>query len=63
LQAGGNVHSIAQHIAILLHHIAQMDADADVDLLGFLFLCIVRSELGVDVLGALHGVDHGRELD
>jgi len=36
-----------------------MDPDADVNLLSRLFVCIVGAELGVNLLGALHSVDHG----
>jgi len=39
-----------------------VDADAHVDLLGCLFLGVVSTELGMNVLGALHGVDYGGEV-
>ena len=41
----------------------RVDADADVDLFRFLFLGVVGAELRLNLLGALHGVDHGREVD
>ena len=40
----------------------EMNADADVNLFGFLFLGVVRPQLGLNLLGALHGVDDGRKV-
>ena len=40
----------------------EMDADADVNLLGFLLLGVVRPELGLNLLGALHGMDDGGKV-
>ena len=62
LQPGGDVHAIAKHITIVLDDVAQMDADADVNLLGFLFLSVMGTKLRLNLLGALHGVDDGREV-
>jgi hypothetical protein len=62
LQPEGNVHALTKHIAIPLHDIAQVDADTDVHLLGYLFVSIVSMELLLDALSALHGVDHRGEF-
>ena len=40
----------------------EMDADADVNLFGWLFLGVVSPELGLNLLGALHGVDDGGKV-
>ena len=61
MEPGSDVHAIAKHIAIVLDNVAQMNTNADVDLLGFLLLRVwvgMRPEL----LGALHGIDDGREV-
>ena len=57
LQPRGDVHPIAKHIAILLHDVAQMNADADMDLFGSFFSDVVSLELALNLLRALHGVD------
>jgi hypothetical protein len=62
LQPGGNIHPITKHIAIPLHDIAQMDADTDVNLLGYLFAGIVSTKLLLNELGTPHGMDYRREL-
>ena len=49
LQPRGDIHPIAKYIAILLDDVAQMDADADMNLFGFLFLRIVGPELGLNL--------------
>ena len=62
LQAGGDVDAVAEEIAVLEDHVAQIDADAEADAL---VLRRVRLPLGhalLDQHGALHGVDHAAEL-
>src|SRR5438445_6739988 len=39
-----------------------MNANTDVDLLGTVLFCVVSTELGLNMLCALHGVDHGGKL-
>ena len=39
-----------------------VDADTDVNLFVLLLLCVVRTELRLDTLGALHGVDYRGEV-
>src|SRR5262245_53636822 len=39
-----------------------MDADTDVDLFGRLFVCIVGAKSSLNLLSALHGLDHGGKL-
>ena len=39
-----------------------MNADADVNLLGWFLVYVVSAELGVNLLGTLHGMDDGREV-
>jgi hypothetical protein len=46
----------------LLHDVARVDADAQVQLLAGLFLSVVGFELLLDRLGALDSVDHGGEV-
>ena len=58
LQPRGDVHPIAKHIAISLDDVARVNADADMNLLGFVFLGVVRPQLRLNLLGALHGMDH-----
>ena len=42
LEARGDIHAVAQHIAVGLHHdITEVDADADMNLLAVFFLRIV----------------------
>src|SRR5262249_9129300 len=43
--------------------IPQMNPDADVNLLGFLLLGIVGTEVGLNVLRTLHGVHDGGKVD
>ena len=62
LEPRGDVHPIAKHIAILLDDVAQVDANADVNLFRALFLGVVGAELGLNLLGALHGVHDGRKV-
>ncbi len=45
LQPRGDVHPITEHIAILLHDVTQMNANAHVNLFGFLLLGVVRPQL------------------
>ena len=40
----------------------RVDADADVNLFASLFLGVVGSELGLNLLRALHGVDDGGKV-
>ena len=40
----------------------RVNADADVNLLGCLFLGVVSAELGLNLLGALHGMDDGGKV-
>jgi hypothetical protein len=63
LQAGRDVDAVTLYIALVLYDIAQMDADPDMNLLRGFVLGVIGTELGLNTLGALHGVDHGRELD
>ena len=46
-----------------LDNVAQINADADVNLLDRLFVSVVGAELGVHLLGTLHGVYYGRKID
>jgi hypothetical protein len=62
LEARGNVDPVALHIALLLHDIAQVEANANVDLVGGLLLSVISLELRLNVLRTLHGVDHGGKL-
>jgi hypothetical protein len=62
LQPGGNIHPVAEHITVALDDVPGMDTDADVDLLGCLFLGVVGLELGVNLLGTLYGVDDGGKV-
>src|SRR5262249_20280128 len=57
------IHSIAEHIALPLHDIAQMEADTDVHLLGYLFAGVVGAKLRLDKLDALYSVYDRGELD
>ena len=41
LQPRGNVHPIAKHVTLPLDDVTRVDADADMDLLGFLFLRVI----------------------
>ena len=63
LQTRGDIDPVAEHIPILLHDVALMNADADVNLLGLVLLGVVGAELGLNRLRALHGMDDGGEFD
>jgi hypothetical protein len=39
-----------------------VDANADMDLLGFFLVAIVSTELRLNLLGTLYGVDHGGKV-
>ena len=52
----------AEHIPIPLDDVTGMDANTDMDLLGCFLLGVVGVELGLNLLGTLHGVDHRREV-
>jgi hypothetical protein len=39
-----------------------MNADTDVDLFAWVFLSVVGTKLGLNVLGALHGMHDGGEI-
>ena len=41
----GDIHPITKHISVFLYDVAEMDADADVNLLGFLVLGVTRPQL------------------
>jgi hypothetical protein len=46
-----------------LYDVAEMDADADMNLVGF-FLCgVVCPQLRLNLLRTLHGMNHGRKID
>ena len=45
-----------------LDNIAQMNADADVNLFSLGFLGVVRPQLRLNLLGALHSMDHGGKV-
>ena len=64
LEPGRDIHPVAHEIAVaLLHHVAEMDADAELDpsVLGDACVAFDRSFLHFD--RAAHGVDHASELD
>ena len=64
LEPGGDVDALAVEVAIwLVHHVAEIDPDAEADPLGVrpLGLALCRPLLQQD--GAAHGVDDARELD
>jgi hypothetical protein len=50
------------HIAFALDNVAQMDANADVELLGTLFVGVIRAQLGLHDLCPLHRMHDGRKL-
>ena len=62
LQPGGDVDPIAKHIAVFLHNVTEMNTNADVNLLGFLLLGVVRPQLALNRLRTLHSVDDGGEV-
>ena len=45
-----------------MDNVTQVNADADVNLLGWFLVYVVSAELGVNLLGTLHGMDDGREV-
>ena len=63
LEPGGDVDAIAKYISLLLENITQMNADTDVNLFALLVRGVVCSQLGMNRLGALHGMDDRGELD
>jgi hypothetical protein len=63
LEPRGHVYAVAKHIAVFLDNVAKMDANADLDLFGSIFRGVVGLELPLDVLGALHGMHDGGEVD
>ena len=62
LEARGDVHAIAVEIALVGHHVAEIDADAEADalVLGDLRLALRHAALGGD--GAGDRIDHAAEL-
>ena len=62
MQPGGDVHSVAEDIAVPLHDIARMDADAHMNLFSRVFLSVVGTELRQDLLGTLHGIYYRWEI-
>jgi hypothetical protein len=62
LQPRGNVHPVAKYVTVALYDVARVDANADMNLLGFVLLGVVGTELGLNLLGTLDSVDDGREV-
>jgi hypothetical protein len=61
LEAGGHIDPIAEHIASALDDVAQMDATADMKLLGGVVLGVIGMELALNALGTLHSMhDRGK---
>jgi hypothetical protein len=62
LQPRGNVHPVAKYVTVTLDNVPRVDTNADMNLLGCSFLGVVSTKLGVNLLGALYGVDDGGEV-
>lgn len=53
----GDVHPLTEHVAVALHDIAGVDADADMDVFGFGSLSVMGAQLALNLLGALPGMN------
>jgi hypothetical protein len=60
LQAGGDIHAFAEQIAVIEHHIAEIDADTIAELAGL--GCRPGAELALHLDRAEHRLDHAAEL-
>jgi hypothetical protein len=64
LQSRGDVDAIAHQVAVgLLDHVAEMDADAEIDAAVVRHPNIAVDEAILHRYGAAHGLDHAAELD
>ena len=59
-----DVHAVAHEIAvILLDHVAQMNAGAELNALLRRHSCVTLDHAALHLDGAAHGIDHAAELD
>ena len=63
LQARGDVDAVAKNVVILDDDVAEVDADAELDALLGRDVGIAPRHAGLDLDGALHGLDDALELD
>jgi hypothetical protein len=64
LKPGGDVDTIAHQIAVrLFDHVAEMDADAELDAAIFRHADVALDHAALHLDGATHGVDDAAELD
>jgi hypothetical protein len=63
LQPGSYINSIAQDIPVLSNDVAQMNANADVNLLGCVLLNVMSTEVRLNTLGTLHGINNRRKIN
>jgi hypothetical protein len=63
LQACGDVDAIAQHVLVLDHHIAQVDADPEADAAILRHIGLTSGQGDLDINGAPDGFDRAVELD
>ena len=64
LQARGDVDAVAHQVAVaFLDHIAQMDADPELDAAVLRHAGIALDHAVLHLDGAAHGIDHAAELD
>jgi len=62
LETGSNVNPVPKYISILLHDVAQMNANTDVNLGMRFCLSVMSPQSRLNLLSALHGVNHRREV-
>ena len=62
LEACRHVHALAEQVAPVDHHVAQMDADAEPHRAGLVPPAMAGGELALDLDRALHRLDDAREV-
>ena len=63
-EARGDIDAVAHQIAVaLFHHVAEMDADAELDAALGRHAGVAFGQAVLHLDGAAHGVDHAAELD
>src|SRR6516162_2448162 len=63
LEPGGDVDTVAEYVAIIFDHVADVDAHPQFDALVGADLCITHSHAALNLDGAFYRIDHARELD
>ena len=63
LEPGGDVDAVAEDVVVLDDHVAEIDADPELDPAGRRHVGVALGHPALDLGGALDGLDDARELD